>query len=391
MRRFRGVWMVLLTCGLLGCSLLNIKIESETTPLTQQELTMRLLTREYAHQFFAEVEQTADELATRYAAEDVSHQSALLLWKIHAEQGLQRAIYQASPRAALLDAWVFTRQMAQFFQQAPGRALFADSHQALVLVQNTSRHLASAFDQVANSALSRARYVEVERFVAGFATAHPFNDITFVRTPAYRIWLAQDAQRELLAVSTMGTVPEAVSDVSDRLSLAAEQAPKLLTWKTQLIALNTQVSSQQIQATLHSVELTSKALQEFMDNNPKYMTLLAEQMAKQLQPVVDSLDEKTEQRLNQLGRERQAFESMIDRQRQALGTMVSEQRVQLTANVDQVSQDVLTLATDKLIQLLKSLIIYFIVFVAVIFFAPLALGYYLGKRAKTTQSHSVHQ
>lgn len=390
MRLGSGLWAVLMVIGLSGCSLLNVKIENDTTPLTQQELSMRLLTREFAHQFFAEVEQAADQISAQYDASDVLHQSNVLLWKIHAEQGLQRATYQASPRAALIDAWVYTEQMAQFFQREPGKALFADSPEALTLAQTTSTNLASNFDQVARSVLNPKRYQNVADFVRGFAANHPFDDVTFIRTPAYRIWLEQDEQKDLLAVSTMGTVPEAVSDVSDRLSLAQEQAPKLLTWKTQLIALNSQVSSQQLRDTLRSVQQTSDAMEEFMKNNPKYMTLLAQRMAEELQPVVDSLDEKTAQRLEQLSIERKALDQMVERERQALGVMVADEREHLTANLDQVAQDVLTVATEKLIELLKRLIVYFVVFIAVIFFAPLSLGYYLGKRAKPSKKASLN-
>ena len=41
-------WMVLvLSIVLSGCSLLEVKLDSQTTPLTQQELSARLMTREY--------------------------------------------------------------------------------------------------------------------------------------------------------------------------------------------------------------------------------------------------------------------------------------------------------------------------------------------------------
>ena len=37
---------------------------------------------------------------------------------------------------------------------------------------------------------------------------------------------------------------------------------------------------------------------------------------------------------------------------------------------------------DKVIELIKSTIIYFILFIVAIFFAPLGLGYMLGKRTQ---------
>lgn len=90
-------WMVLmLSIVLSGCSLLEVKLDSQTTPLTQQELNARIMTREYAKMFFTRVEDSADLIAQSYPADDTLHQSYVLLWKIHAEQGLQQAAYQTS-------------------------------------------------------------------------------------------------------------------------------------------------------------------------------------------------------------------------------------------------------------------------------------------------------
>ncbi len=48
--------------------------------------------------------------------------------------------------------------------------------------------------------------------------------------------------------------------------------------------------------------------------------------------------------------------------------------------MDRVSQQVVDLAMTKLVELVKSTIVYFILFIVAIFFAPLGLGYVLGKR-----------
>lgn len=65
---------ILALMSLSGCSLLEVKLDSQVTPLTQQELNTRLHTREYALQFFTQVEQTADTLKSRYPATDTLHQ-----------------------------------------------------------------------------------------------------------------------------------------------------------------------------------------------------------------------------------------------------------------------------------------------------------------------------
>lgn len=381
MRRSSVFWLLLLLLPLSGCSLLEVKLDSQTTPLTQQELNMRLLTREYTQQFFSQVEQAADTIAANYDPQDKLNQSYVLLWKINAEEGLQRAAYQVSPTAALIDSWVFTEQMNQFFNSGAGSELFTTSE-----AKQVSQTLAKEVDKLAKSLLKGSSYKATKQFVIDFAAQHPFEDLSFIRTPAYRAWLEANQISETEAVSTLGTMPEALGDVSDRLSLVSEQTPKLMTWKAQLIAMNSSISGEQLTATLQSLQATSESFQDFVENNPEYMENLAEQMALQLQPLVKDIDARTAARLDQLSLERQALEEMVARERAEIALIVSAEREKFTQDLDKVSQDVLTLAMDKLVELIKSTIIYFVLFIVAIFFAPLGLGYLLGKRSAVKKS-----
>ncbi|HCH4002102.1 TPA: chemotaxis protein [Vibrio parahaemolyticus] len=375
-RRLSSLMVLWLVTTLSGCSLLEVKIDSQTVPLTKQELNMRILTREYALQFFAQVEQAADVLQEQYDPNDKVNQSYVLLWKINAEEGLQAAAYQVSPMAALIDTWVFTHQMNQFYATGAGRDIFATDE-----AKQVSAHLANEVDQLAQSMLKKEVYDKTKLFVADFVKQYPFADLSMIRTPAYRAWLEANQISEEDAVTTLGTMPEALGDVSDRLSLVSEQTPKIMTWKAQLLALNSSASIEKVNAALNSLQVTADSMRDFIDNNPEYMRYLAEQMAVELQPLVEDIDQKTEARLSQLGEERQALEEMVARERQEIALIITHEREKFAQDMDRVSQEVVNLAMTKLIELVKSTIVYFILFIAAIFFAPLGLGYVLGKRA----------
>ncbi|EIY6179365.1 chemotaxis protein [Vibrio parahaemolyticus] len=375
-RQISSLMVLWLVTTLSGCSLLEVKIDSQTVPLTKQELNMRILTREYALQFFAQVEQAADVLQEQYDPNDKVNQSYVLLWKINAEEGLQAAAYQVSPMAALIDTWVFTHQMNQFYATGAGRDIFATDE-----AKQVSAHLANEVDQLAQSLLKKEVYDKTKLFVADFVRQYPFSDLSMIRTPAYRAWLEANQISEEDAVTTLGTMPEALGDVSDRLSLVSEQTPKIMTWKAQLLALNSSASIEKVNAALNSLQVTADSMRDFIDNNPEYMRYLAEQMAVELQPLVDDIDQKTEARLSQLGEERQALEEMVARERQEIALIITHEREKFAQDMDRVSQEVVNLAMTKLIELVKSTIVYFILFIAAIFFAPLGLGYVLGKRA----------
>ncbi len=375
-RRISSLMVLWLVTTLSGCSLLEVKIDSQTVPLTKQELNMRILTREYALQFFAQVEQAADVLQEQYDPNDKVNQSYVLLWKINAEEGLQAAAYQVSPMAALIDTWVFTHQMNQFYATGAGRDIFATDE-----AKQVSAHLANEVDQLAQSLLKKEVYDKTKLFVADFVRQYPFADLSMIRTPAYRAWLEANQISEEDAVTTLGTMPEALGDVSDRLSLVSEQTPKIMTWKAQLLALNSSASIEKVNAALNSLQVTADSMRDFIDNNPEYMRYLAEQMAVELQPLVDDIDQKTQERLSQLGEERQALEEMVARERQEIALIITHEREKFAQDMDRVSQEVVNLAMTKLIELVKSTIVYFILFIAAIFFAPFGLGYVLGKRA----------
>ncbi|EPW6428977.1 chemotaxis protein [Vibrio parahaemolyticus] len=375
-RRISSLMVLWLVTTLSGCSLLEVKIDSQTVPLTKQELNMRILTREYALQFFAQVEQAADVLQEQYDPNDKVNQSYVLLWKINAEEGLQAAAYQVSPMAALIDTWVFTHQMNQFYATGAGRDIFATDE-----AKQVSAHLANEVDQLAQSLLKKEVYDKTKLFVADFVKQYPFADLSMIRTPAYRAWLEANQISEEDAVTTLGTMPEALGDVSDRLSLVSEQTPKIMTWKAQLLALNSSASIEKVNAALNSLQVTADSMRDFIDNNPEYMRYLAEQMAVELQPLVDDIDQKTQERLSQLGEQRQALEEMVARERQEIALIITHEREKFAQDMDRVSQEVVNLAMTKLIELVKSTIVYFILFIAAIFFAPLGLGYVLGKRA----------
>ena len=380
-------WIVLvLSIVLSGCSLLEVKLDSQTTPLTQQELQARIMTREYAKMFFTRVEDSADLIAQSYPADDTLHQSYVLLWKIHAEQGLQQAAYQTSPMSALIDSWVFTAQMNQFYSQGDGADLFVTDNAV-----ETARSLDQEAEKLAKGVLSSSDFKKSKAFVAEFAASNPFKDLTFRSTPAYREWLSNLGKDESQIVQSLGTMPEAMGDASDRLSLMADQTPKLMTWKAELVAMNSSLTGEDLSMTLESLRQTSASMQDFIENNPEYMQTLASIMSTEMQPLLNDLSDKTDQKLAMLTEERVALEKMVTREREALVAMIAKERIEIagivtserelfTQDLDRVSQEVVVLAIDKLMDLIKGVIIYFILFILVVFFAPLGIGYWLGKR-----------
>ncbi len=358
-----------------GCELISVNIDSGTTPFSQRDLNIRLLTREFAAQYFKETEKGADAIISESKSKNQYNQA--ILWKIYAIEGMQLSVFRVSPEAALLDAWIFANQVNQYFTEGLGQKIFGKEQYIAV---DTSLFLSKKIESLAKGLLSKNDFNKMNTFVKKFAEEHLFTEYLFTRTPAFQEWLKYQGIEESEAVSTSGTMPEALSDLSDRLSNISSVSPKILTWKAEFIANNSALNADSFNATLEGINQASEKFQDYVINNPEYMRMLAVEMGEVLNPIIENVDKQTDEKLLLLSDERKALEILIERERIAIGLMVAVERQNITKGLDTIAQNVLEKAIGELTQLITSILIYLIIFIIVIFFAPFALGYFIGKR-----------
>ncbi|ABZ77374.1 conserved hypothetical methyl-accepting chemotaxis protein [Shewanella halifaxensis HAW-EB4] len=357
-----------------ACSLLEIKLESGIEPLPKEQLNMRVFSRDFSTVFYSQVESAANLIERN--TDSIPIKSNSLMWKINAEQNLQHTIFQASPTAAMVDTWVFTEQMAQFFESGAGKNVFGEQQQAAIDVSNNLRN---QFERTIKN-FAASDFKKNQAFVKQYVARYPIKDMSFTRQSAFTDWLEFHKISEFDAVTTFGTVPEVMSDISDRMAMIAEQMPKILGWKAELYALHSNINADEIQRTLTSISDTSAKFQQLMAQSPEMMQSLAVDMRTELTPLLDQLSASTDDKLKQLSVERQALELMVKNERIALEAMVARERAAAAVDLEQISQNAVEVVFQELTKTLKSLILYFVLFLLVVFFAPLGLGVWLGKR-----------
>lgn len=367
--------LVMLSTLMTGCSLLEIKLESGIVPLPQEQLSMRVFTREYSSTFYAGVESTADAIVL--GSDDINLRSQALMWKIYSEQILGQTSFQASPIAAMIDTWAFTAQMDAFFNQGKGKNLFGEK---TVLAAQTSRQLTIDYERRMRSLMSQADFNTNKSFIAEYVVKKPLFDISFARISAFNDWLSYREINEFDAITTFGSVPEVMTDMSDRMGMLAAQTPKILGWKAELFALHSSINAEELQQVLQDISTTSAKFQLLMTQSPQMMTDLTVSLRQELTPLLVQLDVSAAKNLAQLSVERQALEKMVVRERIALELIVSEQRQAMTKDADALVQRTVTQIFAEVSDMFKDLILYFVLFLVVVFFAPLGLGVWLGKR-----------
>ncbi len=133
---------------------------------------------EYSTTFAAEVDVAARAIEER--ADDATVKRNAVLWRVRAIPEMRKACFRLEPIGALVDAWIFARQMDQFFRDGAGANAFGSHQPEVVAVSN---RLLEQMRGIGNSiAVSPEARAEFERkFIDPWLGEHPLRDVTFVR------------------------------------------------------------------------------------------------------------------------------------------------------------------------------------------------------------------
>src|SRR5688572_3425803 len=139
---------------------------------------LRARMHEYSTTFAAEVDVAARKIEGR--ADDATVKRNALLWRARAIPEMRKACFRLEPIGALVDAWVFARQMDQLFRDGAGATAFGAYQPEVVGV---STRLLDQMRGIGTSiAVSPEARAEFERkFIDPWLAEHPLRDVTFVR------------------------------------------------------------------------------------------------------------------------------------------------------------------------------------------------------------------
>jgi hypothetical protein len=139
---------------------------------------LRARMHEYSITFAAEVDLAATSIERRAA--DSTVQRNALLWKVRAIPEMRKACFRLEPIGALVDAWIFARQMDQLFTNGAGAGAFGPFQPEAV---DVARRLVDQMREIGGSiAVSPEARAEFEhKFIDPWLAERPLRDITFVR------------------------------------------------------------------------------------------------------------------------------------------------------------------------------------------------------------------
>jgi hypothetical protein len=370
--RVRPLAASLLGLLISGCSLVSLK--SPEHPMSTRDLNARILTREYSTHFIATVAESADDIAAHEPDPNVMINA--LRWKIAVATQSERAATRMAPMMSLLDTWILSAQMKQFLSPGnPGQALFGSRQPDAAMVANG---LDAEIETLAHRLIAPQDVARYQQFVDNFTREHPLTSLEFVRASVVELWSRQSGAEEKM-VDSLGTIPEALADVSDRLQMYSQTLPSLNLWKTQLALQKSGISGLEVRLALKQLDERLARMSAAAESAPELVHGAVADVRRSLIDVLNRVDGSSAALIQSLGTERAALAADIRTEREALLVAADEQRQAIAQDLAKIADQVVVSSGQQARYLAREVLLLLVALAIVVLGLPFAAGYVVGK------------
>ena len=380
---------VLLSLALSGCSLVRINVGGD--PMPPRDLSLRVQTREFATAFSATVCTTADAIAAR--SKDPAIRSNTIRWKLSATAAVQQSSLRTDPMLALIDTWALCRQMKDFVTRPEGEKIFGPEQQ---VASQTAATLEETITAVASTLLAPSDFKRGASFVDDFSSKHPLKSLAFERDSMSLLWLQHQKDAPPTSV---GSMSEAITDLSDRVSTFSQQIPVEVRWRIDLERLEFEPMAAEIQRLSAGAEAAFQSFPILAENakmlaeSAKLMTKAASELTTSLTPEIAKFDQQWKSTLATVKTEREAVTEVLrteriavtaalDKQRESLMRDFTRERGEITAAADQMAQNAIEKTGQQVRGIVRSALLYASLLALVILGLPFLSGYLVGRATK---------
>ena len=284
--------------------------------------TLRTRMHEYSITFAAEID-LADTAIERRAADSTVRRNALL-WRVRAIPEMRKACFRLEPISALVDAWIFARQMDQLFSEGAGAGAFGTFQPEAVEV---SRRLVHQMREIGGSiAVSPEARVEFEhKFIDPWLAEQPLHDLTFVReSPIARF--AEQSRARGDTLQSVGTMEELAFILSQQARIYLADLPRQVRGEVDLMRADVLPSERllSMQNDLHMSASAADRIASATEGMPPLIKderrIILDEIGRQRTLVMDAVAVEREQAI-------QAIVRAFDVERRELMRTIESQRV----------------------------------------------------------------
>jgi hypothetical protein len=259
-------WIVRLACVLVcclqlvsaGCQVSHPKNLGDSRVHEEKDFSvnseqMRLRMRAMVQPMSGVIVASADQILAGTTDPVVRREA--LLWKIEGIPALREALFQPNPKTALLDTWVMTFQMTDYFDKGPGAKALGDAHGIAV---TASQSMEAEMSRVANSLTFSGSMAKARDFARTWAADHPIMPSIASRQSTLSLVTEKDLPDVLSSAEAMGSLVVTVDDLNRRLEIYSAQLPDQTRWQAELFAMD-QTRQYELEKVLPLVQSAAKS------------------------------------------------------------------------------------------------------------------------------------
>jgi hypothetical protein len=270
---------------------------------------------------------------------------------------------------SLIDTWIFTAQMNDFFKTGNGNSIFGQWQPEVVA---TSELLESKIQEITQSVSTRRDFSRHQQFVNEYVQANPFQTIAFSRESIKPQWQDFWGIEDSTAVKSVGTLAQVMSDLTSRTTTFTEQVPSQASWKAEMMFRQTGLSTDEIIATMDSLAQLIDQMAFVVENGPVLLDTTMIRLRKEMIPLVRAIDKKWTETL-----------FIFSKERLEITKALQVERATIMKDLDITSKELADRAFDYLIVLVRQILIFAIIIIILMLGLPFTMGYLVGKHIRS--------
>jgi hypothetical protein len=207
---------------------------------------------------------------------------------------------------------------------------------------------------------------------------HPFRDLDFARPSVVELW-SRERGADTRLVDSLGTIPEAMADATDRLEIYGETVPSQVVRRTELALWQAGYSQNDLQTSLRTLDERVARLTDVAESAPELVKGAEADFRASLHEVLARLDASSVRMIEAVHTERSALFTDLQSEREAVLAAVDSQRKALALDAGRLADQVVRASGQQVRYLAGEVLGLLIVLSAVVLGLPFAAGYLLGR------------
>ena len=332
-RAVQALFLVLLL-GLVGACKSSTDVtlikRVGSTYMSEPELRLRLV--DYLRQFGGLVSSASETIGQ---SDDYEVRRYAIYWKTRYVGTCASTVFLGDPVAALLDTWILTRQMQQYYEEGEGKDVFGDQQPLAI---DTCRRLDASISAIAAALWPESHERQlIESKVDGWVDEHPMGH-------EFRVSITPELVKEFKIQRPRGFdaiagMDQTLAEIANRITVYMELIPHMARWHSEL-AMEDALQRKEFKQSLDDLTVMATSLDVLATSVRELPALIedstsgvGELMRAERESVFKEFDRQREDTLDQLGHERKQLLKEVDRQRLETLEHLAKERAEVLAAV----------------------------------------------------------